>query len=58
MSTIFLVFVIVTMAFAIGFDVYKITRDGKAWSLYKTFGVSIFCAVVLLAAIAGFQAAF
>ena len=57
MSTFF-VFVIFTMAFAIGFDVLKIMRDGKSWSWYKTLGVSIFCAVVLLATIAGFQAAF
>jgi hypothetical protein len=46
------------MVFAIGFDVLKIMRDGNSWSWYKTLGVSIFCAVVLLATIAGFQAAF
>ncbi len=58
MSTVFFVFVIFTMAFAIGFDVYMIMRDGKSWSFYKTLGVSIFCAVALLAVIAIIQAAF
>jgi hypothetical protein len=46
------------MAFAIGFDVYRIMRDGKSWSFYKTLGVSIFCAVALLAVIAAIQVVF
>ena len=55
MSTFF-VFVIFTMVFAIGFDVFKIMREGKSWDWYKTLGVSIFCAVLTLAVIAAFQA--
>lgn len=51
MTTLF-VFVIFTMAFAIGIDVFSLMRDGKAWNLYKTLGVSIFSAVLLLALIA------
>jgi len=57
MSTFF-VFVIFTMAFAIGFDVLKIMRDGKSWNWYKTLGVSIFSAVVLLGIIAAIQVVF
>jgi hypothetical protein len=46
------------MAFAIGFDVLKIMRDGKSWNWYKTLGVSIFSAVVLLGIIAAIQVVF
>lgn len=54
----FFVFVIFTMAFAIGFDVFKIMREGKSWGWYKTLGVSIFCAVLTLAVIAAIQVVF
>jgi hypothetical protein len=57
MSTFF-VFVIFTMVFAIGFDVFKIMREGKSWDWYKTLGVSIFCAVLTLAVIAAIQVVF
>jgi hypothetical protein len=57
MSTFF-VFVIFTMVFAIGFDVFKIMREGKSWGWYKTLGVSIFCAVLTLAVIAAIQVVF
>jgi hypothetical protein len=46
------------MVFAIGFDVHNIIRDGKSWSWYKTLGVSIFSAVVLLGIIATIQVVF
>ena len=55
---VFFVFVIFTMAFAIGFDVFKIMREGKSWDWYKTLGVSIFCAVLTLAVIAAIQVVF
>jgi hypothetical protein len=58
MSAVFFVFVIFTMVFAIGFDVHNIIRDGKSWSWYKTLGVSIFSAVVLLGIIATIQVVF
>lgn len=50
--TTFFVFVIFTMAIAIGIDVFQLMRDGKTWDWYKTIGVSIFGAVVLLGIIA------
>lgn len=46
---IFFLFVIFTMAYAIGFDVYQIVRNGKSWSISKSFGYGMVCGFATLA---------
>ena len=42
------VFIIFTMAFAIGIDLIRKMNGGKIWNLTKTLGYSILCAALAM----------